>query len=170
MTDRASPLYNPLTNNWGELILVSGHPAAKMNEEVGRFLGPRERQLSAELRRDLGSRTIFHRSRQRNHRARRHRQRSFREALLQSGEDPLGQHFGLDLPENAGTFRIVGIVRDAKFAGFALRKPARPMFYVPNAQIRQIRQRIDGPPGTAFAFVGGLLLVTTIPPARSNRS
>jgi hypothetical protein len=25
-------------------------------------------------------------------------------------------------------------VRDAKFAGFALKKPARPMFYVPLAQ------------------------------------
>src|SRR6266478_1335552 len=28
-------LYNPLTNNWGELILVAGHPAPKMNEESG---------------------------------------------------------------------------------------------------------------------------------------
>jgi cell division protein FtsX len=28
-------LYNPLTNNWGELILVSGHPAPKMSEEAG---------------------------------------------------------------------------------------------------------------------------------------
>ena len=36
--------------------------------------------------------------------------------------------FGLDLPENIKTFRIVGIVRDAKFAGFGLRRPARPMF------------------------------------------
>src|SRR5437667_2444495 len=28
-------LYNPLTDNWGELILVAGHPAPKMNEEAG---------------------------------------------------------------------------------------------------------------------------------------
>jgi len=28
-------LYNPLTNNWGELILVSGHPAPKMSDEAG---------------------------------------------------------------------------------------------------------------------------------------
>ena len=40
--------------------------------------------------------------------------------FFKSGEDPLGQHFGLDLPENAGTFRIVGVVGDAKFAGWAL--------------------------------------------------
>ena len=28
-------LYNPLTNNWGELIYVAGHPAPKMSEEAG---------------------------------------------------------------------------------------------------------------------------------------
>ncbi|MGA2117544.1 MAG: ABC transporter permease, partial [Bryobacteraceae bacterium] len=28
-------LYNPLTDNWGELILVSGHPAPKMSEQAG---------------------------------------------------------------------------------------------------------------------------------------
>ncbi len=28
-------LYNPLTDNWGELIMVAGHPPAKLNEEAG---------------------------------------------------------------------------------------------------------------------------------------
>jgi len=28
-------LYNPLTDNWGELIMVAGHPPAKMNGESG---------------------------------------------------------------------------------------------------------------------------------------
>jgi hypothetical protein len=28
-------LYNPLTDNWSELIFVSGHPAPKMSEESG---------------------------------------------------------------------------------------------------------------------------------------
>ena len=59
---------------------------------------------------------------------------AFVRRFFKSNEDPLDQHFGLDLPENAGTYRIVGIVRDAKFAGFALDQPARPMFYVPLAQ------------------------------------
>jgi hypothetical protein len=26
-------MYNPLTDNWGELIFVSGHPPPKMSEE-----------------------------------------------------------------------------------------------------------------------------------------
>src|SRR6266478_3964550 len=28
-------LYNPLTNNWGELIMVAGHPPAQLHEEAG---------------------------------------------------------------------------------------------------------------------------------------
>jgi hypothetical protein len=28
-------LYNPLTDNWGEMVLVSGHPIPKMSEEAG---------------------------------------------------------------------------------------------------------------------------------------
>src|SRR5712692_9383635 len=28
-------LYNPLTNNWGELIMVAGHPPAQFHEEAG---------------------------------------------------------------------------------------------------------------------------------------
>ena len=42
-------LYNPLTNNWGELIYVAGHPAPKMSEEAERIMGPREPRLSSEL-------------------------------------------------------------------------------------------------------------------------
>jgi hypothetical protein len=26
-------MYNPLTDNWGEMIVVAGHPAKKMGEE-----------------------------------------------------------------------------------------------------------------------------------------
>ena len=43
---------------------------------------------------------------------------AFVKRFFKTGEDPLDQHFGMDLPENAGTFRIVGVMRDAKFAGF----------------------------------------------------
>ena len=28
-------LYNPLTNNWGEMILVAGHAPPKMNDQAG---------------------------------------------------------------------------------------------------------------------------------------
>ena len=49
-------------------------------------------------------------------------------------EEPLDQDFGLNLPENVNTFRIVGVVGDARFAGFQLDRPMGPMFFVPLAQ------------------------------------
>ena len=62
-----------------------------------------------------------------------------RGAFLQADEDPLDQHFGLNLPEHVNTYRIVGVVRDAKFAGFQLDRPARPMFFVPLAQTGKLQ-------------------------------
>jgi ABC-type antimicrobial peptide transport system permease subunit len=85
---------------------------------------------------------------------------AFVKRFFKSDEDPLDKHFGLDMPQNANTFRIVGVVRDAKFAGFALSRPARPMFFVPLAQTvpytDDLMKRIE----RASHFVGGLMLVT----------
>jgi ABC-type lipoprotein release transport system permease subunit len=57
----------------------------------------------------------------------------------------------------------VGVVGDARFAGFQLDKPARPMFFVPLAQTVKyaapLMQRVE----TASHYVGGILLVTNTP-------
>ena len=47
-------------------------------------------------------------------------------------QDPIGKHFGLDLPKYNTTFEIVGVVRDAKYRDPG--GPPRPMFYAPLAQ------------------------------------
>ena len=88
---------------------------------------------------------------------------AFVKRFFKSNEDPLDQHFGLDLPENAGTFRIVGVVRDAKFAGFALDKPARPMFYVPLAQNVDYKQDLMKSIELRSHFIEGIMLVTNTP-------
>ena len=55
---------------------------------------------------------------------------------------------------------IVGVVRDAKFAGFALDQPARPMFFVPLAQTVDYANPMMKRVETQSHFVRGLLLVT----------
>jgi len=89
---------------------------------------------------------------------------AFVRRFFKSDEDPLDQHFGLDFPENAGTFRIVGVVRDAKFAGWGLSKPARPMFYVPLAQSVDYKQELMAKVELRSHFIGGIMLVTDDPP------
>ena len=156
-------LYNPLTNNWGELIYVAGHPAPKISEEAGASWD----RVSSNYLQNFGVSVL--------------RGRAFTSAdnettapvavvnqafvkrFFKSNEDPVDQHFGLDFPENAGNFRIVGVVRDAKFAGFALDKPARPMFYVPLAQSVDYKQDLMKSVELRSHFIGGIMLVTRDP-------
>jgi hypothetical protein len=88
----------------------------------------------------------------------------FVKRFFKRGGDPLDQHFGLEVPENADTFRIVGVVRDAKFAGFALNRSARPMFYVPLAQNVNYKQELMKQLELRSHFIGGIMLVTNTPP------
>ena len=157
-------LYNPLTDNWGELIMVAGHPPGKFNENSGASWD----RVSANFLQNWGMQIL--------------RGRAFTAAdnettapvaivneafvkrFFKSDEDPLAQHFGLDMPQNASTFTIVGVVRDAKFAGWGLSRPARPMFYVPLAQTVDYHDEIMTKLELRSHFIGGIMLVTNLSP------
>jgi predicted permease len=156
-------MYNPLTDNWGELIMVAGHPQPKMSEESGASWD----RVSADYLQNLGVQIL----RGRAFTAADNQttapvaivNEAFVKRFFKSDEEPLEQHFGIDLPENADKYRIVGIARDAKFAGFALDKPARPMFYVPMAQTVTYQNDMLKMVELRSHFVGGILLVTDVP-------
>jgi predicted permease len=157
-------MYNPLTDNWGELIMVEGHPPAKFNEEAGASWD----RISANYLQNWGIATV--------------RGRAFTEAdnenaapvaivneafvkrFFKSDEEPLGKHFGLDVPEYAKTFTIVGVVRDAKFAGWRLERPARRMFYVPLAQSVNYPDQLMKQLELRSHFISGIMLVTNMSP------
>ena len=118
-------LYNPLTNNWGELILVSGHPAPKMSEEAGASWD----RVSAHYLQNFGM-TIL-------------RGRHFTEADNETtapvaivNQAFVKRFFKSDRSrrpalrprsaENIKTFRIVGIVRDASSQDSACGGPRVP--------------------------------------------
>ena len=158
-------LYNPLTDNWGELVLVAGHPAPKPGEQAGASWD----RVSANYLQLLGVKLARGRHfTEADNESSEHVavvNEAFVRRFFKDGEDPIGQHFGLDLPENVNTYRIVGIVRDAKFAGFQLDRPARPMFYVALAQTVDYAHPIMKRLELQSHFVRGLLLVTDLPPA-----
>ena len=157
-------LYNPLTNNWGEMIMVSGHPPGTVTGESGASWD----RVSARYLQNLGVPLI--RGRHLNEADNESAplvavvNEAFVKRFFKPGEDPLDQHFGLDLPENSGTFKIVGIVGDARFSGWGFTRPTFPMFYVPLAQTvnypQPLMQRIE----LGSHFVGGILLVTNSQP------
>jgi ABC-type antimicrobial peptide transport system permease subunit len=88
---------------------------------------------------------------------------AFVKRFFKNGEDPLEQHFGLDLPQNAATFRIIGVVRDAKFAGYGLNRPAQAMFYVPLAQNVNYTDNVMTRVELRSHFINGIMLVTDLP-------
>ena len=155
-------MYNPLTDNWGELIMVAGHPSGKLSEESGaswdRVSGSylqnfgvsvlRGRYFAAADNETTAPVAIVN--------------EAFVNRFFKSDENPLDQHFGLDLPQFDGTFRIVGVVRDAKFAGWGLNRPARPMFYVPLAQNVTYHQELMDKLELRSHFIGGIMLVTNL--------
>jgi predicted permease len=156
-------LYNPLTDNWGEGVLVAGQPPPAPGDQTGASWD----RVSARYLQHLGVTLV--------------RGRHFSEAddeksepvalvneafvrrFFKKGEDPIDQRFGLNLPENVNTFRIVGVIRDAKFAGFGLDQPARPMFFVPLAQTVNYANPMMKRVETQSHFVRGLMLVTDVP-------
>jgi predicted permease len=157
-------LYNPLTDNWGEMIAVAGHPAPKMNDNMGASWD----RVSANYLQDLGVSML--------------RGRAFTAAdnettapvavvneafvkrFFKSGEDPLEQHFGLDLPENANSYRIIGVARDARFAGWGFRRPPRPMFFASLAQTVDYKDELMKKFEARSHSIGGIMLVTSVPP------
>ena len=157
-------LYNPLTDNWGELVLVAGHPLPAAGEQAGASWD----RVSANYLQNLGVRLVRGRYFTDSDNETSENVAVVNEAFVtrffKTDEDPIDQHFGLNLPEHVGTYRIVGIVRDAKFAGFALNRPARPMFFVPLAQTVDYKNELMKRIEFQSHFVRGLLLVTNTPP------
>jgi predicted permease len=165
VTGAGLALYNPLTNNWGEMIYVAGHPAPRMDEPSGSSWD----RVSSQFLQNFGIPLIRGR-----HLSQADDENSplvavvnqaFVKRFFKTGEDPLGQHFGLDEPQFANTYRIVGVVGDAKFAGWGLRRPAMPMFYVPLAQTvpypaGHMLERVE----KRSHFVGGLMLKSNAAP------
>ena len=157
-------LYNPLTSNWGEGVLVAGKPAPAPGAEIGASWD----RVSTNYLQQLGVKLVrgryFTAADNETSQNVAVVNEAFVRRFFSPGEDPLDRHFGLNLPENVNTYRIVGVVGDAKFAGFQLDRPARPMFFVSLAQTvnyaNPLMQRVE----TASHYAGGILLVTSTPP------
>ncbi len=161
--ERASlALYNPFTDNWGELIYVEGHAAARMNENSnsswdrvtpGYFQAVGQTILKGRGFTPADSRTAPLVA-------------VVNEAFVRrflTGEDPIDKRFGLDLPAYASTFRIVGVVRDAKY--IQPQRPARPMFFVPLAQYVPYKEELLQKIELNSHFISSALLVTRSDPA-----
>ena len=128
--------YTPLQDNWGEIVIREGHPMPSMSDE---HIGSSWDHVGSGYLETLGERIVRGRSITPEDTASTQSVAVVNEAFVhtffKSGEDPIGQRFGLDLPRYSSTFEIVGVVRNANYMwDFSHREPPRPLFFVPLAQ------------------------------------
>ena len=79
-------------------------------------------------------------------------------------EDPLDKRFGIDLPELAKTFRVVGVVRNAKY--FDLGTQVRPMFFAPLTQHVTYANQLMQHGEIRSHYFGGIMIVSRISPGQ----
>jgi predicted permease len=154
-------LYNPLTDNWGELIYVDGRPPGRISENSGSSWD----RVSPGYFEALGQPVIRGRAFTDHDTDRTELVAIVNQTFVKRfflHENPIGKRFGIDLPENARTYRIVGVVRDAKYT--QLSKPVRPMFFVPLAQHVHYHEDLLQKLELRSHFIEGVLLETSLSP------
>jgi predicted permease len=126
--------YTPLQDNWGEIVIRQGHGMPNMNEQVGSSWD----HVNPGYLEALGEPILHGRSITEQDTATTQNvvvvNEAFVKRFFKPGEEPLGSHFGLDLPKYDNTFEIVGVVRNAKYNDVGNTEPPRPLFFVPLAQ------------------------------------
>jgi predicted permease len=132
--------YTPLQDNWGEIVIRQGHGMPNMNDDIGSSWD----HVGAGYLETLGQKILRGRSITEDDTASTEKVAVVNEAFVKRffkpGEEPLGTLFGLDMPQYGATYKIVGVVRDAKYQDPAGKEPTRPLFFVPLAQRVQYDQ------------------------------
>jgi predicted permease len=159
--ERASlALYAPLTDNWSELVFVDGHPPATLNENSGSSWD----RVSAGHFETVGQPVLRGRGITEADRRNSENIAVVNEAFVRrffKTENPLDKHFGIGAAAYARSYRIVGVVRDAKYTQPT--RPARPMFFVPLAQGAKYKEEVLQMIDSRSHFITAALL-------RSNRN
>jgi predicted permease len=124
--------YTPFIDNWGELIVPEGHgmPQIENNDSNSSWDRVSPGYLETMGHSLLRGRTITEQDAGPSQNVAVVNETFARRFF--KGQDAIGKHFGLDLPENNTMFEIVGILRDSKYMD--AHSPARPMFFAPLAQ------------------------------------
>ena len=129
----ALALYAPYQDNWGEMVIRQGHGMPGMEDQAGSSWD-RVTPGYLEL---MGQQILRGRSLTEQDTASTQQvavvDEEFVKRFFKPGEDPLGAHFGLDLPQNSATFEIVGVLRTANYTD-PTGHWRRPLFFAPLAQ------------------------------------
>jgi macrolide transport system ATP-binding/permease protein len=156
-------LYTPLEgNNWSECVIQQGHPPPQAGENCSSTWD----RVSPGFLHAIGVPVIRGRELTDQDTATSQPVAVVNQAFVKRfypNEDPLGKHFGIDFPQYADTFEIVGVFEDFKMND--PRNPVRPVF------LRPLAQRFTGfhdanmmRTETQSTFISTMLLNFSAPP------
>ena len=156
--ERASlSLYTPLEgNNWGEGVMVEGHPTPGIHDDNGASW----LRVSPEFFDLIGQHLLRGRGITAHDTATAPGvavvSQAFVKRFFPNGEDPIGRHFGLNDIKAVHDMEIVGVVQDVKYNN--VRKPTYPMYFRPLLQVAPLSG--DSP---SSLYAGAIMLQTKGP-------
>jgi predicted permease len=129
-------MYSPLEgDNWGECVIQQGHPAPGPNSHCGSTWD----RVSTHFLESIGVPIVRGRNFTDQDTASTPQVAIVNQTFVKRffpNQDPVGQHFGIDLPQYSGSFEIVGV-----FADFKMNQPGSPVRPV---YLRPLAQRFTG--------------------------
>ncbi len=156
----ALALYTPLQDNWGEIIIRQGGGMPSMAEDNGSSWD----HVTPGYLEALGQQIVRGRSITEQDTNSTEKvavvDETFVKRFFKPGEDPIGAHFGLDLPKYSSTYTIVGIVRNAKYNDAANTHAPTPRFFAPLAQRVAYDDKLMQTVEDSSHFIEGAVLET----------
>jgi len=132
ITSVSLAMYSPLEgDNWGECVIQQGHPAPRPGDHCGSTWD----RVSADFLKSIGVPIVRGRNFTAQDTATSPQVAIVNQAFVKRffpNQDPIGKHFGIDLPKYSGAFEIVGVFRDFKLNNPS--EPVRPVFLRPLTQ------------------------------------
>ncbi len=133
----APALYAPMTgDSWNEGIRIEGRPEPNAKEDTGASWA----RVMPGFFQAIGANIMLGRPITDADTAATRRVAVVNQAFVKrffKGQNPIGQHFGIDKIKYSATFEIVGVTNDIRYLTYEYKKPVRPMFWLPEAQTVQ---------------------------------
>ena len=130
----APALYAPMSgDSWNEGIRIAGRPEPGPKENTGAGWA----RVMPGFFETLGAKILQGRSIEEQDTPTTRPVAVVNEAFVRrffKDQNPIGQHFGMDRIRYAGSFEIVGVVRDMRYMTGGYKDPIRPMFWIPETQ------------------------------------
>ena len=130
----APALYGPMTgDSWNEGIRIAGRPEPGPKEDTGAGWA----RVVTGFFDTIGAKMVLGRAFTEEDTATTRNVAVVNEAFAKrffKNQSPIGQHFGIDRIKYAGTYEIVGVVRDMRYMTWDYKDPVGPMFWVPETQ------------------------------------